>query len=338
MFSGMNEDNRRRFAQGAANISLAMPLAAILLAGLWRACGISGNKALLGLAFIACIALGTILAIVSLCNVADGSGSLTRRGVIALIFNGLFVALFAAAIIGGLNPRIKARQAERELLRAVQTTGGHKPKSFDKTSVITNSDAVDEARVREQMQKAATDFKGNDKLLATAWAAYLQEVVSVSKKWQALFQELAGAKVLDFAEVNGRQELRDRQALVLRYKASSDAMRYLVVNSADFFRDQLNRAGATPGQREEDVKLLQAQLAKQAPVLLQIRDLDTRISDNMLGILSLLETNWGSWTCPAGNVTFQNLRTMQTYNALLSDFRTAREEQATAQKQLATLR
>ena len=71
---------------------------------------------------------------------------------------------------------------------------------------------------------------------------------------------------------------------------------------------------------------------------MQIRDLDTRISDDMLGILSLLETNWGSWSCPTGAVIFEDRRTLQTYNGLLADLRSAGDEQIAAQKKLVSVR
>ena len=313
-----------------------MPIITILLGGVWSANRVGASKALLGLLAILLIGIGTVLAIVALCNVNRGGS--VRRGVLALVFNGIFVLLFGLAFVSGFSRGVKARKAERDLMRAAETLRENTRRSFDPEQGITNVVTEDAARLREEMEKASTAFAGDDALLAKAWAAYLREIELASGKWQGLYNELRAAKVLDFSELNGKQELRERQALVKRYKASSDAMRELVVGSADFFRTELKRLGATPGKREEAVKMLQTRLATREPVLLQIRDLDTRLSDNMLGVLSLMETNWGSWSCPGGRVTFENEQTLGEYNALIADLRSASQEQLAAQKKLVSLR
>jgi len=308
-------------------------LIAILLAGVWQANGVQ-SKALLGLICLFLIGAGTVLAIVALCN---GRG-VVIRGVLGLIFNGIFVALFGLGFMAGFSKGVKARQTQRELLRAAETLRDNTRKSFDPEMGITNANSEDLARLRQKMEKASADLDGQDALLVKAWAAYLREIEIKSGKWQTLYQELQAAKILDFTELNGKQELRERQALVRRYKGASDDMRDLVVNSGDFFRDQLNKLGAAPARREEAVKSLQAQLAARGAVVLQIRDLDTRISDDMLGVLSLLETNWGTWSCPAGRVTFEDGRTLREYNGLIGDLRSAGKEQIEAQKKLVSLR
>ena len=316
-----------------------MPVITMLLAGVWQANRIETNKAVLGLLCMFLIGAGTVLAIVALCSArASDQGGLVRRGVIGLVFNGVFVVLFAFAFVGGFTRGVKARQAQRDLLRTAETLRENTRKSFDPKYGITNANTEDLTRLRQQMEKASTDFKGQDALVAKAWAAYLREIEVASQKWQALYRELGEAKVLDFSDLKEKQELRERQELVRRYKAGSDAMRDLVVNSADFFRGQLNNLGASPGKREEAVKTLQAQMAQRGEVVLQIRDLDTRMSDDMLGVLSLLETNWGKWSCPTDTVMFEEQRTLREYNTLIADLRTAGKEQIDAQKKLVSLR
>jgi hypothetical protein len=337
----MNDESghspKRGFRHAAANASLAMPLIAILFAGVWQTYGIGGSKAFLGLLCMLCIGLGVLFAVVALCNVGRVPGG-AWRGVLGLLFNGIFVAIFGLAFVAGFSERVKARQTERELARAAQTLREKRSESFDPGFGTTNANAVVETRVREQFEKAGTELKGQNPLLEKAWAVYAREVEITSGKWKQIHQQVAAARVLNFSELNGKQELRERQALVRRYKVTSDAMRHLVVNSADFFREELNKLGASPGQREAAVKTLQAQLAHQAPVLLQIRDLDTRISDDMLGILSLLETNWGSWSCRAGTMVFEDARTQREYNELLADLKTAGQEQIAAQRKLVSAR
>jgi len=312
-----------------------MPVITFLLAAVWQANGIQSSKAVLGLLCMLFIGAGTVLAIVALCNTGGGS---PRRAVVGLMFNGVFVALFGLGFASGFSKGVKARQTERDLLRAAETLRDNTRNSFDPEKGITNANTQDVTRLREQMEKASTDFKGEDALMAKAWAAYLREIETASQKWQALYRELGAANVLEFGELNGKQELRERQALVRRYKAASDSMRDLVVDSADFFRDRLNELGATPAKREEAVKTLQAQLAVRGAVVLEIRDLDTRMSDDMLGVLTLLEKNWGSWSCPTGRVTFEEERMLREYNALIADLRTAGKEQIEAQKKLVSLR
>ena len=325
----------REFAHVAASASLAMPIIAILLSAVWRTNAIGGSKAVLGLVCMGCIVLGMIFSIIALCNVSrsDGSG-LLRRGLIGFLFNGIFVTFFGFAFMSGFSYSVKARQAHRDLLRATQTLRENSRKSFSEENGLTNMNTADVKRVREELEKAGSSLKGQDALLAKTWAAYLRQVEAASQKWQAMYNELAAAKVLDFSELNGKQELRSRQELVRRYKASSDAMRELVVNSSDFFRNELTRLGSMAGNTEQAVHTLETQSANQRRLLLEIRDLDARMVQDMLGVLSLLEANWGSWSCPSGPVVFNDPNTLQQYNTLLADLRTAGQEQVTAQRKL----
>ena len=325
----------REFAHQAASASLAMPIIAILLSAVWRTNTLGGSKAVLGLACMGCIVLGMIFSIIALCNVTGSdSGGLVRRGLIGFLFNGIFVAIFGFGFMSGFSHSVKARQAHRDLLRATQTLRENSRKSFSDENGLTNMHTADVKRVREELEKAGSTFKGQDALLAKTWAAYLRQVELASQKWQTMYNELAAAKVLDFSELNGKQELRSRQDLVHRYQASSDAMRELVVNSSDFFRSELTRLGATAGNTEQAVERLEAQSAVQRRLLLQIRDLDTRMVQDMLAVLSLLETHWGSWSCPSGPVVFNDRSTLQQYNTLLADLRTAGQEQVAAQRKL----
>ncbi len=329
----------RGFGHSAAKLSIATPVIVILLGVLWRANGWETSKALLGLICMLLIGIGTLLAIVALCNSSrNQAGGVLRNGVLGLIFNGIFVLIFGLAFTTAITRGVKARQTQRALLRTTEIERANSRKSFNSESIITNAAKPDPVRVREQLENASADFKGQDAFVAKAWTAYLREIEIASDKWKELLREVAAAKVLEFNELNGKQELKNRQALVRRYKATSDAMRDLAVNSADFFRSQLNKLGATPGEREEAVKTLQAQLATRTPVLLEIRDLDTRMSDDMLGVLSLLETNWGTWSCPGGRVVFEDSRTLRQYNALLADLQTAGKDQVAAQQKLASLK
>lgn len=130
-----------------------MPIITILLGGVWQANGSNGNKALLGLIAMFLIGIGTILAIIALCNVQRGAGT-ARRGVLALVFNGFFVLLFGLAFVSGFSRGVKARQAQRDLMRAAETLRDNTRKSFDPEQGITNVVTPDAARLREQMEKA----------------------------------------------------------------------------------------------------------------------------------------------------------------------------------------
>jgi hypothetical protein len=324
----------RDFAQEAASASLAMPIIAILLSAVWRTNNVGGSKALFGLVCMGCIALGMVFSIIALCNVTPSSGGLLRRGLIGFLFNGIFVVFFGFGFVSGFTYSVKARQAQRDLLRATQSLRENSRKSFSDENGLTNMNTADVKRVREELEKAGSTLRGQDAMLVKTWAAYLRQVEAASQKWQAMYNELAAAKILDFSELNGKQELRERQNLVHRYQASSDAMRELVVNSSDFFRSELTGLGSTPDNTEQALQTLEAQSANQRRVLLEIRDLDTRMVQDMLGVLSLLQTNWGSWSCRSGPVVFNDRSTLQQYNMLLTDLRTAGQEQVAAQRRL----
>jgi hypothetical protein len=322
-FNGMSNEpeQNREFPRVAANVSLVMPLVAIVAGGVWGANG--GNKVLIGLVCMLCIAVGVVLAAIALCNVGRNAGKgLLTRGVLGLLFNGIFVAIFGIGVVAGFTRAVKARQMERELARTTEQV----------PSGTTNVSNL--KRLQDELKQDGERLEGDEALFAKTWGAYVAEVERRSDKWQGLKNELAAAKALDFRGVKGKQELRDRQALVRRYKASSDEMRELVVNGDDFLDGELKKLGASPQATQKALHAFEVRNAPQLGGLREIRDLDTRMSDDMLGILSLMETNWGSWSCPNGPVVFKDEQLLREYNRLLGDFRTAGQEQLAAQRKI----
>lgn len=330
----------------AGTVSLAMPVIAMLLSTAWTANkhGLSEEaeavwKMVVGLGVLACIGAGLVCAIIALCNVGKyDNRALLRRGVVGLIVNGIFVAFLGLAFIGGVAKGVKARQTEREIVRATQELRDNTRKSFDSTMGITNANSEHLGRFRAQLENAAPHLEGDKALLARVWAAYLGQVQAASKRWQSMYDEVGAAKVLDFSEVTSKEQLQSRRELVKRYKAASDDMRELVENGSDFYRGELHKLGASSKSTEIIVHALQEQNSRQRALLLEIRDLDTRISESMLGILALLEQHWGNWTCPSGPVVFFDSKVLAEYNRLLHQLKEAGREQLDAQRKLVSAR
>lgn len=315
MFLWMSNEpeQNRGFPQVAANVSLAMPVVAILVSGVWGANG--GNKILIGLLCMLCIGAGVVLAAIALCNLGQNAGrGLLTRGVLGLLFNGIFVAIFGIGVVAGFTRGVKARQTERELVRTAESLRENTRTSLSVPSGTTNANTSNLKRLQDELKQDEERLEGDGALFAKTWGAYVREVERRSDKWQGLKNELAAAKALDFRGVKRQQELRDRQALVRRYKASSDEMRALVVNGSDFLDGELKKLGASPEATEKALNAFEVRNATQNRVLMEIRDLDTRMSNDMLGILSLMETNWGSWSCPDGPVVFKNEQLLREYN------------------------
>src|SRR5688572_7560842 len=276
------EQPRRGFPHAAATASLAMPLIALMLRPAWeaneRAFGFSASsafvgKVLVGWLILLCIGIGVGFAIVALCNVGRyESRGLLRRGIIGLIVNGLFVALFGLAFLTGYAQRVKARQTERDLLRATHELRDSTRNSFDTERGLTNVNTEQLERFREQLETAAPHLEGDQALVVKVWSVYLAKVQAASAHWQQMYNEVGAAKVLDFSEVTSKEQLRQRQELVQRYQASSDAMRELVVNASQLHRDELRKLKTPADQTDKIVGVLEAQHVKQRFLLLEIRD------------------------------------------------------------------
>ena len=125
----------------------------------------------------------------------------------------------------------------------------------------------------------------------------------------------------------------------MNFLDANDAFKSLLLQSESNYRKDLAALEVSPAQTEAAMTGFRKSFGVQRPLLVNIREADDRMGRAMLGVLDLLDSQWGQWRYdPAASVVrFQDRTALDQYKALMAQINQARTDQAAAQKSLATV-
>lgn len=337
--------NRRPLAHQAAVAGLVAPLIAIVTAVLVNSSAPSaGGRVIAGLLASALFVAGLVAAVIALCGMREhGKQGLLGRGVAGVLINGLFVVVLAVSTWTAFNTRLERNnrgfEAQKEMEAAVANLKREMEESFDPEAGITNVELERVNQLQKQMAQAGEQLTGDRAIEAKAVAAYLARMQEAGSDYQKAITEVREAHVLEFNEVSTITQLQARRAAVERMTSANHKLLHAITNSEALFAEEL--AHFKPSKRTEErlMAAFRLSLQKRVPILVRIRNADFRMADGMLGAISLLETNWGSWRFnqETSQLNFDKDGMAEAYNRFIEEIDAASASQIKAQKLLLTV-
>ncbi len=329
------------FARQAADVCLVVPL---LMIGL--SFGLSGALKnhhdgsgpllyrVITVVAVGIFAIGVVSGLLAL--VLAGAGQRARvfsRAGSGLVLLGLLAAIavpnFVRARTAALqnNAALRDVKAESTRLRAqaVASLNGSDKRPFDTQ------------RLEESLDRAAATSSGDTSAILKGTAAYLQRLQTCKAAYDQASSELIAAKVLAASTLVRRDQIQDRRSIVEKFLAANDAFKTFMTQGEVNYRKELSAYEISPEERETAVKGFLKSLGAQSPVLLEIREADSRVARATLGVLDLLDAQWGRWNYDpsAGLIRFEDGAAVRQYNALMTQIREASAAQEAAQKRVA---
>lgn len=337
---------RNSFAQQAASYSLLAPVLMILVGAAAHGITHAGTAVprvawiLIGLAELSLTVSGLVLGIVALCGISrHGTRGLLGRGIAGVILNGILLALFAIGFTVGLGKGLQSRQFDQTLRSTEEQFQADQQKSFSPKTGITNMDVKGVELIRAQLDKGAQTLSGDDALVAQAMSRYVASLEDAAKKYQSAMDDLRAAHVLSLENLKDEQQLAARRETVQRFIAANAEFTGFISNSPATVQADLNSLQVPPEKADEALKGFDSRWAARGQLLLQIRDCDNRLGQSMLGILDVLDQNWGKWNYNAGTklVKFDDPNARVAYRQFLTQIQNASQEQIQAQSQMVGL-
>ncbi|MHC4442470.1 MAG: hypothetical protein ACYTBZ_20500 [Planctomycetota bacterium] len=182
------------------------------------------------------------------------------------------------AALEGMQQRHTNRIAEiRE--KVEQGTYGGSEKDLDKGMEILN--------------KAASESSGEQALIASAGAAAIRSTKPSVMNFSQLTNQLQTAGGINPTTLTSKQAVTDRLAIAKSLLEANRKLTDAVTNMPKVYRDELVRTHISAKRADELTRHFDS--GAQIPLQKQLRSEATNSTKAVIGILQLLETQWGKW-------------------------------------------
>jgi hypothetical protein len=242
--------------------------------------------------------------------------------------------------IAGYQKAHHSKQVMSEIQDTAAELKKERQQSFDPRVGITNVNSGAMDRLRNQLEDASTNLSGNDALVAQGMAVYIGQVQTEMRKFQGAVESLRTARVLDLSTLNSADQIAPRKKMVEDFLSVNDEVAGVVSNSEQFIQTELESLHVSQPYIDQTLAGFRSSATQHNALILQIRQCDHRSAQSMLGMLALLENNWGKWNYdPTSNiVTFDDPTARASYAVFGREMKEANEEEISLQRRLVNIR
>jgi hypothetical protein len=265
---------------------------------------------------------GLTLGILSICYVKPESPPRTRLwGIVTVASNCVVLSAFIPGFVHGIKASHKAQQiiarlkeenrnleqtlaglneertnlirVNADLSEATTNLMGSLRESFNpRTGMTNNPQAI--AQVREKLKKAGQVLTGDAGIMAQVISINLDGAAQRSQNLQASGQRLRDAHIEQANALATPDQIADRRKLVYDFLAANGALANSISNTENNIMTMLQSSNVSPAM----IEIAREKLSRsryQRELTLQIRAYDQQQGEDLLGILDLLEKDWGKW-------------------------------------------
>ncbi len=274
---------------------------------------------------------GLTLGILSVCCVKPDSPPRTRLwGIVTVAGDCVLLFVFILGFVHGIQASHKAQQIianlKEENRNLEQTLAGLNEEktnlisftasmkeastnlmsslreSYNPRTGMTNANPQDMQQLREQLNTAAQVLHGEAGVVARVISINLDGLAKRSQSLQASVQRVRDADIEQANALTTPGQIADRRKLVYDFLAASSALASSISNTENNIMTMLQSSNVSPAMNEISLKQL-SRSRYQRVLMLQIRTYDQQQGENLLGILDLLEKDWGQWHSDPTNKT-----------------------------------
>jgi hypothetical protein len=277
------------------------------------------------------VVTGLALAVLAVCYVKPHSPPRTRLwGIVSVAGNCVLLFLLTLGFFQGIKNRRNAqriiaalkeesRQQEQTLARLyeertnlIRTTADLREattnlmsnlrEQFNPRTGITNPNSQAMQQVRQQLNKAGQQLPGDAGVVARIMSINLDAMATRSQNLQASGQRVLNAHIEQGYGLATPGQITDRRKLVYDFLAANSALTSAISNKETDIMTMLQSSNVAPAF----IEIGRQQFSRsrhQRELMLQIRAYDEQQGEDFLGILDLLEKDWGQWHSDPTNKT-----------------------------------
>jgi hypothetical protein len=206
------------------------------------------------------------------------------------------------------------------------------PNAASAAPVTPNADKA-EIEAAKQRAQAARPF------VLQASEIDKERLQSLITAYSTALQPVPEPPLLDLTSLTGIHHLTQKKQIVQSFLKANDALRSFFEHREESYRETLLKLGLPSEFIESVMQAYRKTAAQPTALALKMRKDDDKMGTALLGILNLLQTNWGRWTFnPAKQkVEFSDHATREKFLDLKEALDQASLEQMACQIKLAAL-
>ncbi|HZQ46218.1 MAG TPA: hypothetical protein VFC07_04340 [Verrucomicrobiae bacterium] len=289
------------------------------------------------LLFLASIVLG----IIALCGMSEhGQEGILWRSVRGIVMGIAMLWLMGTGFVHGWQTAMQNRKAVAAITQASQEVREETKKDFNRDQKITVESAQPKLdKMKNALDGAAKDGSPETALLANASKAYLEKLQGLMNDYAATAKMLQSPPVLDMNGVDRQEQLQGKRKIVENFLAANEKFMAFVTKGDKAYRDELVRFKVPAATVEATLKGYRSTASERNFMLIKIRETDQRIGTAMLGMLDVLDANWGGWKYnkEKRNPLFSDASALEKYNDYFKEIKSAAAEQKQLQTQLVNM-
>jgi len=300
-------------------------------------------SALVALGFSGVLLLGSVvLGIIALCGISKhGTERILVRSVVGLLISFLLLFVMGSGFISGFRRARTDHQLSLALRQSTDDMESSLKQDVEKGHgvSVTRTEASFE-KFKTAMDAASQKASGDNALFAKASSAYLQQMQPLMKDYSSALTSLQKPSILDMSGVERREQLAAKKDLVQKFSVSNEKLAAFVKTKGELYRQELQKSGLPAEGIEAALKEYNKIVSPQESELaLQIREDDRQMGAALIGMLGILDTNWGHWKYDTARkkVAFEQDAALDQYLSYRDKLDAAAQEQRKLQGKLVSL-
>ncbi|HEY1171426.1 MAG TPA: hypothetical protein VGH19_08670 [Verrucomicrobiae bacterium] len=285
------------------------------------------------------ISVGLIAAIYALVSVRKfGSRGILGRGIGGLLLNGFFLFIFVTNFSAARQNRLQARQEMDQLESALGDMRADMRKEMEETGTLASDDAHIK-RIESQFTKASEKLSGSQKALMEAGAAFAQAMQLELKKYNEALEDFQAADAFNGEGITSKEQIAKKRTAVEKFMKVNQSFTAYLSDLPKVFEKELRSRNISEAEVNQAMKGFMAQNRRQSPLMKEIRACDDRVGKAALGVLSLLDTQFGKWKYDTAQqqIVFPDDKSIEEFNGFLDEVHKAAEDQTAAQQKMLAL-
>lgn len=285
------------------------------------------------------LVIGLVLGLIGLCGIPrHGASGLAVPSLRGLLASGAILWLALTGYLHGIQ-NVRALTKVDDTLKQVDADNKKNLTEENDPQRMMQKTQLGLDRVKLAMDSAAADTSGPQALAAKAFSAHVGRMQALMKDYASTMKGMLEPSVFDMSGVTQRSQLQARRELVKKFMTANDKLQAFVAQRQELFAQDLDQAGVPTQTKSEALTGYGRAATRQDPLLLKIREQDRRFGKAALGMLDLLDANWGKWKYNAERkkVYFDDPAMQSRMMDYRDEVESAGREQKRLQLQLASL-
>ncbi len=305
--------------------------------GQWVPVARVAAAAMVFLLFMASLVSG----IVALCGMREeGKEGILWQSIVGIMLSLGIFGVTGVLIIHGVQMAMQNHKATEAMTQTVRELQEESKRDFNRDHKI----GLDSAQPKLDKMKTALDGMakegtGDAVLTANASKAYLEKLQVLMSEYTAGAKLLQSPPVMDMSGVESKEQLQAKRKVVEDFMAANEKLMAFFTRGEMTFRDELVRFKVPAEMTEQVLKGYRSSATERNILIVKIRQTDQQIGTAMLGMLDVLDANWGGWKYSAEKkkTIFSDKATLEKYNEFYRTMQLAGSEQKRLQGQLVNL-